>query len=240
MNLDLVKNYLKIDDANAADDNIIQGLITAARVSCESFNGHAYLEQAWDLWLDKFPDKNYINIPLPPLQSVTIIKYYGADDVEYIFSDDHYDVDNKSFIGRVVLKYGQAWPTVALRPSNAVVIRFVAGYATYSSIVSVDKTAVTKIEGDDFQIAWQAGKTVTIAGKTYRIASVESASSLTLMTSTETQNEVLFLADDVPEPKKQAMLIDIKLMYDDYSPEEKTRLQQTRDALLWPDRVVNI
>ena len=238
LSLALAKSHLKIDSTFTDDDNLIQGLITAARVHCEGFQNRAYLEQTWDLWIDRFPTENYIDIPLPPLQSVTSVKYYDTDDTEATFSTDDYDVDTKGYVGRVVLKYGETWPSTVLRPSNGVVIRFVAGYETYSSTVTTLATAVTKTEGDAFSTSWTAGKLVTINNVTYRVASVESVTGLTLAATAGTQaSGVAFTTDDVPETVKQAMTLDMKLGYDDYMPADRERMEKARDALLWMERV---
>ena len=56
------------------------------------------------------------------------IRYYDTDDTEATFSSDSYFVDTKSEPGRVVLNYGESWPTTTLRPANGVCVTFVAGY----------------------------------------------------------------------------------------------------------------
>lgn len=54
--------------STSAEDSLINSLITAARQDCESFQNRNYLTATWELWLDSWPDKNFIEIPLPPLQ----------------------------------------------------------------------------------------------------------------------------------------------------------------------------
>lgn len=235
LSLALAKLHLRQDGTD--DDNLIAGLITAARVYCEGFQNRAYLEQTWDYWLDAWPPKDEIEIPLPPLQSVASVKYYGNDDTEYTLAATEYDVDDKGFAGRVVLKDSKSWPSVTMRPSNGIVVRFVAGYETYSSTVSTSATAVTKTAGDTFSTTWPAGKLVTINDATYRLASVESTTGLTLAATAGVQTGVAFLADDVPETFIQAMILQLKLLYDDYPPAERERREKARDALLWLERV---
>lgn len=235
LSLALAKSHLRVDSTD--DDNLIQGLITAARVHCEGFQNRAYLQQTWDLWLDAWPPGDHIDIPLPPLQSVESVKHYGTDDTEYTFSTDYCDVDDKGFRGRVALKYGVTWPSMTLRPTNGIVIRFVAGYETYAATVTTTGTAVARTAGDEFSTNWTTGKTITIAGTTYRIASVTSADALVLESTAGNQVSVAFTANDVPETIIQAMILHIKLLYDDYPPAERERLERARDALLWMERV---
>jgi uncharacterized phiE125 gp8 family phage protein len=46
-------------------------------------------------------------------------------------------------------------------------------------------------------------------------------------------------ASDVPESVKQAMVLQMKLLYDDYKPDEREKLEEARNALLGMRRVVN-
>ena len=239
LSLALAKEHLRVDSSFTTDDNLIQGLITAARIYCEEFQNRAYLQQTWDLWLDDWPSVNFIDIPLPPLQSVSSIKYYDTDDTEYTtFDTDYYDVDDKGLVGRIVLKYGETWPAEVLRPSNAIVIRFIAGYETYSSTVTVaSNTAVEKTAGDDFSTNWQAGKIVNIAESPYRLSSVTDTDNLVLAADATDGAGQTFLANDVPETFIQAMILHLKLLYDDYPPQEQERIERARDSLLWMERV---
>jgi uncharacterized phiE125 gp8 family phage protein len=120
------KTHLHVDGTD--DDALITALITAAREYCEGFQNRQYITATWELWLDSFPSEDYIRIPLPPLQSVASVKYYGTDNAEYTMAAADYFVDNKSEPGRLVLAYGKSWPSTTLRPANGVVVRFVAGY----------------------------------------------------------------------------------------------------------------
>jgi len=130
-----VKLHLRVDLDDDIEGELINSLITTAREYCEGFQRRAYLTQTQELWLDSFPSVDYIKLPLPPLQSVTHIKYYGTDDTEYIFTSDDYFVDTKSEPGRVSLGYGKTWPSTTLRPANGVNIEYVAGYGDAASDV---------------------------------------------------------------------------------------------------------
>ena len=46
--------------------------------------------------------------------------------------------------------------------------------------------------------------------------------------------------DKVPETLKWAMILQMKLLYDDYRPEEKTKLEEARNALLSMNRVIPV
>lgn len=119
-----------------AEDDLLNALITSAREYAETFQRRAYITQTWELWLDKWPNKNYIQIPLPPLQSTDFsIKYYDTDDTEADFSSDNYFIDIKSEPGRAVLNYGEKWPSTTLRPVNGICVTFKAGYGDAATAV---------------------------------------------------------------------------------------------------------
>lgn len=142
------KTYLDVTDS--ADDALIASLITAVRMTCEAWTGRALASQTWTLWLDGFPPgeksgapadgaydlpvnhfdqgKRIIEIPRPPLQSVTHLKIYDTADAAATFSSSNYFVDTVSEPGRFALNNSAVWPTTALRPVNGVEIEFVAGY----------------------------------------------------------------------------------------------------------------
>jgi uncharacterized phiE125 gp8 family phage protein len=114
--------------SESVEDDYIKSLIKAAREYCQDFQNRAYITQTWELWLDEWPGKDFFKIPLPPLQDITEILYYGTDDYEYTMDDDDYFIDDKSEPGRVCLNYGKSWPGVTLRSHNGICITFEAGY----------------------------------------------------------------------------------------------------------------
>lgn len=89
--------------------------------------GRAIGTQTWDLVLDGFPDEG-IRIPLPPLQSVTYLRYVSPDTgLETTLTvDTDYLVDTYSEPGWV-MPGADGWPAT-MDTINAVRIRFIAGY----------------------------------------------------------------------------------------------------------------
>jgi uncharacterized phiE125 gp8 family phage protein len=151
------KLHCRVD--HTTDDTLITNLITAARIYCEKQQNRALVTQTWYLWLDKFPSKKYIDIPLPPLQSVASVLYYDTDDAEYTLSTEDYDVDINSFVGRVHLKYSKSWPTEVLRPSNAIVIEFICGYGLAAAVPQNVKQAMLLLIGH-----WYANRESVLVG----------------------------------------------------------------------------
>lgn len=118
-----VKAFLRVDHGD--DDTMIDAMIIAARQEAEKICRRSLITQTWELVSDSFPRE--IAVPLPPLQSVTSIKYYDTNGVEQTLSALLYQVDIDSAPGRIIPAYGEVWPVTRCQ-LNAVRVRFVAGY----------------------------------------------------------------------------------------------------------------
>lgn len=127
-----VKLYARV--AHSVEDSIIASWIKAARKEAEDYQHRAYISQTYKMVYDSFPDL-CIDFPRPPLISVELVNYYDFEDTETEFVSSNYSLDLVSEIGRLALNYGIAWPTVTLRPLNAVIIDFTAGYGTDADAV---------------------------------------------------------------------------------------------------------
>lgn len=236
------KAHLRVDTAD--DDSLITALIAAAREYCEGFQNRAYVTQTWQLWLDAWPKGSEIRIPRPPLQAVNGVKYYGADNTEYVLPPADYFVDTRSEPGRIVLACGKSWPSVTLRPANAVCVEFVAGHKSYQGTVNTEGTSVTRVSGDEFNTKWAKQKTIVINGVVYRISSVASGDSLTLVNTAGNQSGVSYEANDVPERVKQAILLLVGHWYETREiaavGHVTAEVPFTVNALLWQERVVPV
>ena len=144
------KSHLRIT-AND-EDALVEVWIKAAREYCEGYQNRAYITQTWELALDSFPSERIMKIPLPPLQSVTSIKYYDPEGTETVFPTDDYEVDAYNQPGRISLGYGKSWPSTTLRPLNGVIIEFKAGYGdTADTIPEKVKQAIKVLIGELYE-----------------------------------------------------------------------------------------
>lgn len=148
LTLDEAKEHLRVDGTD--EDMLISSLILAAREYCENYLNKALITQTRELWLDDWPDEDYIKLK-GPLVSVTSIKYYDTDDTETTFASTYYFVDTKSKPGRVGLNYSEIWPTTTLRPFNGVVVRYVCGYGDFDDVPQIVKNAMLLIIGHLFE-----------------------------------------------------------------------------------------
>lgn len=129
-----VKRQLKIAATDASKDELLEMYIGAVCGFLDGADGslkRAVAQQAWALVLPSFhPHGRYapyrIELPLPPIRSVTSIRYYDANGSEQTLAEDAWRLVNRgSERSRVVPING--WPAAQCR-EDAVSIEFVAGY----------------------------------------------------------------------------------------------------------------
>lgn len=115
------------------EDDLLQSLITAARVYCETITNRVLLTQTWDMVLDAFPP-GIMELPKPPLISVESVKHIDNNGTEQTLAPSAYKVDAVTDPGRIAPAYGTVWPVTRSEP-NAVTIRFIAGYGELAATV---------------------------------------------------------------------------------------------------------
>lgn len=156
----------RLNIGDEISDDVMDALISASRNMIDGRDGwlgRALNTQTWDLMIDRFDawwntpvEKGFypyadwaiaesrtlrghrhgIAIPLPPLQSVTSIKYLDTDGVQQTLDPATYIVHD-GVPAHIVLATGAAWPSTSLLPGS-VVVRFIAGYGDKGSDVPED------------------------------------------------------------------------------------------------------
>lgn len=124
--------HCRIDDYNQEpyEDSVqINTLIAAARQHAELQLNRKLVTQTLEAYYDAFP----VEFVLPPLQSVTYIKYVDENGTEQTLAADKYLVNSTSKPARITESYGNTWPTIRSQ-QNAVRVRFVAGYGAASAV----------------------------------------------------------------------------------------------------------
>lgn len=154
-----------------ADDGLIYSLIVTARTLAETITGRQMVTATYRQKLDRFPSaaingQLYLELPKPPLQSVSSITYVDTAGDTQTLSSDLYTVDTDSEPGRVILDYGESWPSTR-DVAQAVTITFVAGYAITSytaDTISADDTGDTIDDSADGLGDFAVHDWVTVSG----------------------------------------------------------------------------
>ncbi len=135
-----VWEHLRVTLSEAGVDPVdkthIAALITAATDYLDGRDGilgRALVTQTWDYTIDRFPCEDFIRLPLPPVQSITHIKYVDNAGVLQTWPSSNYALSaDKTQRPRVDLGYGLSWPETRCQ-RDAVTIRMVCGYASGNS-----------------------------------------------------------------------------------------------------------
>ncbi len=155
ISLEEAKDHCHVETDFTEDDGKLEAFIAAARESCEARTGRQLVQATYVLRLSGFPCGDVIELDKPPLVSVTSIAYVDLDGETQTLSTDVYEADPYTTPGRVVLKYGQVWPSVRCQ-RNAVIITFVAGYTEVPNLLK---------QGMLMRIAhWYENREETISG----------------------------------------------------------------------------
>lgn len=124
--------------SNTTGDPELARMIASARAEAEKELGRYLVTQTLDAYFDDFP--RYCNkafpdpcFRLPPLQSVSAITYVDADGTTQTLAADQYTVDAVSQPARITPAYGVSWPATRAQ-TNAVKVRFVAGYGAAAAV----------------------------------------------------------------------------------------------------------
>lgn len=129
-------------DVNA-DDTLLEGFIQAAREEFENRTDKTLFSTTYTLILDRWPNRNYIDLPrAKPLASVTSITYKDEDGNTTAMSTSDYVVDVNAWPGRIVLDSNASWPTPTLWESGAITVTYVAGYSNTADIPQRYKQAI--------------------------------------------------------------------------------------------------
>lgn len=153
---DEVIDHLRID-ATDVEDTLLPIYISAVRRWIERFAGIAFCQQTLEWAQDCFPVTGLtygltrmgyppsqsdiwesdafgsIILPRPPLASVTSVTYVDGSGTTQTLASNQYQVDTRRTPGRISPAYGVSWPDTRWQP-NAVIVRYVAGYASAAAV----------------------------------------------------------------------------------------------------------
>jgi uncharacterized phiE125 gp8 family phage protein len=141
LDLAMVKTQCRLSADASDEDDYLASVVTPAVVDRAEAATRRALPggQIWDLVLDGFPRGYFVEIPKPPLVSVTYVRYVDTSGVtRTLTANTDYLVQApagpRCKRGRIALPFSTVWP-VTLQQMGAVTIRFVAGYTDIPSLL---------------------------------------------------------------------------------------------------------
>lgn len=144
-----IEGHLRI----TSDDEklVVTGYALAARQLAEMWSRRALITQTLEAALECWPNSDRIQLPRPPLQAVSWVKYVDSSGVTQTMSAADYVVDTASEPGGVILGYGKSWPSATLRPGPSITVRYTAGYGTASQVPAIYKQAILLMIGHFYE-----------------------------------------------------------------------------------------
>ena len=117
-----VKNHMRI--AHDSENDLLQGLIRAAREDLERATGMALIDQTWRLVLDGWPLEGRALLARHPVKAVTSVTAFGSEGEARLIDPGSYQVDTLSRPARLHFETRPG----PLRIFNGIEIDFSAGY----------------------------------------------------------------------------------------------------------------
>jgi len=156
--IDELKIYLRIDDDTGYEDDLLDNIIYAATKNAEDITRRALLTQTWKYYLDAFPGNDYFKLPFGNLQSAGLtVKYTNSAGTQTTMTvtTDYLVETNGEQCGRIVLPYGETWPSFTAYSSNPIEISFACGWTTAALVPFNIKAAILLICADMYSVREQ-------------------------------------------------------------------------------------
>ena len=152
---DEAKEHLRIEQTDDIENDYIDAIIKAAREHVEDICRRALLTQVWDYYLDGFPSADFIKLPFGNLQTTgLVITYYSVDTDDskktntMTLTTDYLIETNGEACGKIVLPYGETWPSFTAWPTQAVKVHYTCGWTTRALVPNRIKAAIRLLCGD--------------------------------------------------------------------------------------------
>ena len=130
--VDELKLFCRIDGTE--EDTLLANFISAATLMTERNLGRALIQQSITLLMDFWPGE-IINLPRPPLISITSVATLDEDNTATTYSSSNYYAITQATPGKLVLRQGVTWPSNTDRSYAGFRVIFLAGYGIGSTQV---------------------------------------------------------------------------------------------------------
>lgn len=126
ISIETARDHLMIDGGDAEYfDAKVARCIAAARAHVEAYCGVLFASQTVAIRCDSFDD--FAHIPVAPVTSITSVAYVDPAGAAQTLSTGVYELRAEGLEAAIVLKSGQAWPSILA--GSRITVTAVAGYS---------------------------------------------------------------------------------------------------------------
>lgn len=137
------KSWLKI--TSSAEDDIIDALITSARLGAESLTSRSFVNRTLKQTHEDFPPGGELVLRASPVSSITSVTYTDQDGDTQTYDSDYYRLVLDRPRPYIKLKAGAIWPIVQTDNDTAVTVAMVAGYGAAATDVPANVRVALKM-----------------------------------------------------------------------------------------------
>jgi len=127
-----LKEWARID--GNLEDDLITTTIKTTRQLIENYIGRALITQTVEMVMDYWPSTP-LELPRPPLISITSVQTLDEDDVATSYSSDNYFTNTNSEPGRLIIKNSVTPPYNTTRFNSGYKITYACGYGSTAAYV---------------------------------------------------------------------------------------------------------
>ncbi len=246
LSLNQVKRHLRIETTDTEPDALLRGYIGAARQWCEKYAGLAFLRQTVQVRMDEFADD--LIVPVGPLLGVSGYTFLDAAGATQTLATTVYEADVTHAPGKIVLAYGQTWPTTRGHHHDVRLTYFAGHAATWTrSGANLSVSGALLTVNDPVQL-YNVGGALPAAVTANTQYYVKTVAGATVTLSLTEGGEAIVLADDgtgthyidaLPAHLRDGMLLKLTDLYSNRGDVDSVPSRAIRD-LLGIDRMVTL
>lgn len=140
-----IKEFVRLR-GSTAEDYLFRSVLQAAESYAENYMKRAIMPQQWRLTMDAIPAGDIIELPRPPLSTVSTavaaFTYTDTTGGTQTMPSTAYDTDTASEPARIYAAYDSVWPSDIRSHKDVIKIDYWTGYANRDSVPEGIKTWV--------------------------------------------------------------------------------------------------
>ena len=135
-----IKAHLRLDSGD--EDSLLTRLISSARQYVENATRRALVTQAWRAFLDRWPTRRRVLLPVAPVQAVTEIRVFDNTGAASIVASSNYKLDASRTPAALIVQPAMLAPTAR---ANGIEIDMNCGYGAPSDVPLPLREAILRL-----------------------------------------------------------------------------------------------